>query len=71
MALVAAVAAPDAVFSERAAISAVPRTGAILTLGSNSARLASRGGSEKWFPEHLIRTRPVMAAYDVFDDALT
>jgi len=54
VALVAAVAAPDAVFGERVAIYVVPRTGMTVTLEAISAHLATRGVSKEWFPEHLI-----------------
>jgi acyl-CoA synthetase len=54
VALVAAVAAPDAVFGERVAIYVVPRLGATVTLESSAAPRTARGVSKEWFPEHLI-----------------
>jgi acyl-CoA synthetase len=54
VALVAAVAIPDAVFGERVGIYVVPRTGATVTLESIVAHLAARGVTKEWFPEHLI-----------------
>jgi acyl-CoA synthetase len=54
IALVAAVAAPDAVFGERVCIYVVPRTGATVTLDDIGRHLAARGVSKEWFPEHLI-----------------
>jgi acyl-CoA synthetase len=54
VALVAAVAAPDAVFGERVCVYVVPRTGMEVTLDSISAHLSARGVSKEWFPEHLV-----------------
>jgi acyl-CoA synthetase len=54
VALVAAVAAPDAVFGERVCVYVVPRAGATVTLDSICRHLAGRGVSKEWFPEHLV-----------------
>lgn len=54
VALVAAIAAPDAIFGERVAIYVTPRPGQAPTLDDIIGHLAARGVSREWFPEHLV-----------------
>jgi acyl-CoA synthetase len=54
VAVVAVVAAPDAVFGERVCAYVQPRDGAHLTLDDLTAHLDHRGVSREWFPEHLV-----------------
>jgi acyl-CoA synthetase len=54
VALVAAVAAPDAVFGERVAVYVTPRAGAVVTLEGITDHLKTRGVSRDWFPEYLV-----------------
>jgi acyl-CoA synthetase len=54
VALVAAVAAPDAVFGERVCIYVTPRPNHDVTLEEITSHLRTRGVSREWFPEYLV-----------------
>lgn len=54
VALVAAVAAPDAVFGERVCIYVTPRPHQQVTLEAITRHLQTRGVSREWFPEYLV-----------------
>lgn len=54
VALVAAVAVPDATFGERVCVVVQPHPGAVVDLASITAHLQARGVSREWWPEHLL-----------------
>lgn len=54
VALVAAVAAPDAIFGERVCIYVTPRPNHDVTLEDITRHLQTRGVSREWFPEYLV-----------------